>query len=48
MNEQVKNRIETLIKDLGDVSTNYSQEKQYIGEAISMLRMLKDILDNVK
>jgi hypothetical protein len=42
----ITERIEPLIESLGSVSTVYSYEKAYIGEAQVMLRLLKDILEN--
>lgn len=46
--ETVAKRIPTLIQDLSKVQTQYSYGQQYLGEAVSMLALLKDILENAK
>jgi hypothetical protein len=47
--EEFKNvlidRIPSLIKELGNVSTEYAYERKYIGEAITYLRHLHSILE---
>jgi hypothetical protein len=47
--EEFKNvlidRIPSLIKELGNVSTEYAYERKYIGEAITYLRYLHSILE---
>ena len=40
----LKERLPDLIKNLGAVNTQYSIEKQHIGEAIAVLRLMQDLL----
>lgn len=39
-------RLPTLIKQLRNITTEYSSEQLYIGETITMLILLQDILSN--
>jgi hypothetical protein len=40
----LKERLPDLIKNLSAVNTQYSIEKQHIGEAITVLRLVQDLL----
>jgi hypothetical protein len=44
--ETVKERIDPLIDSLSGITTSYSVERLYIGEAMTLLRLLKDILES--
>ncbi len=40
----LKERLPELIKNLGAVSTQYPVERQYLGEAITVLRLMQSLL----
>lgn len=41
----VKERIPGLIAKLGNINTQYATDQQYIGEAISFLRLMQDMIE---
>ena len=41
----MKERIPELIVKLSSINTQYSTEHQYIGEAISYLRLMQDLIE---
>jgi hypothetical protein len=41
----MKERIPELIVKLSNINTQYSTERQYIGEAISYLRLMQDMIE---
>ena len=41
----VKERLPDLISKLGAVNTQYPFERQYLGEAISFLRLMQDMIE---
>ena len=40
----LKERLPDLIKNLGAINTQYQVEKQYIGEAMTVLRLMQSLL----
>lgn len=41
----MKENLPNLIAKLGNINTQYSVERQYIGEAISYLRLMQDMIE---
>lgn len=41
----VKERIPDLIAKLSNINTQYATERQYVGEAISFLRLMQDMIE---
>lgn len=41
----VKERIPGLITNLSSINTQYATERQYVGEAISFLRLMQDMIE---
>ena len=41
----VKERIPDLIAKLNGINTQYATERQYVGEAISFLRLMQDMIE---
>ena len=44
--ETVKERIDPLVNSLSGITTQFGVDRLYIGEAMTLLRLLKDILEN--
>ena len=42
---KVKERIPDLIAKLSNINTQYPTERQYVGEAISFLRLMQDMIE---